>query len=395
MKTESLASRTRLLSPSPTLAITAKAKQLKAQGHDVVSFGAGEPDFPTPEPIVEAAIKAMRDGLTKYLPTPGMPALREAIVAKLERENDIRVSPEQVIVSCGAKHSLFNSFMTLVDPGDEVIVIAPYWMTYTEQVAIAGGKPVIVQTRHEEGFQPRREDFEAAFSSRTKAIVINSPSNPAGAVLSRETLEWLAEQAVKRDFWIISDEIYERLVYGASAVSPASLGPEVADRTVTINGCSKSFSMTGWRVGYAAAPIEVAKAMSNLQDQVTSNATSFAQAGALAALQMDPMDIEHMREEFEGRRDLILKLLRAIPGVQIETPMGAFYALPDIGRFLSGGIPDDSALATFLLEEALVATVPGSVFGAPAHVRLSYAASREDIERGVARIGQALARLSA
>lgn len=391
--TQSLSARASLLSPSPTLAITAKARQLKAEGKDVVSFGAGEPDFDTPLEIVEAAIKALRDGQTKYTPTPGLPALREAIAEKLLRENSVAVNPDQVIVSCGAKQSLFNAMMVLIDPGDEVIVFAPYWMTYLEQIGIAGGTPIIVQTRPENGFVPQKEDVDRAFSSRTKAVIVNSPSNPTGAAYPRELMEYLADQASRRGIWIISDEIYERLNYGDNHVSPASLSPETASRTVTINGCSKSFAMTGWRIGYAAAPLPIAKAMSNLQDQVTSNATSFAQAGAIAALKMKATVVERMRSEFKERRDLILDLLDKVPGVKTPIPQGAFYVFPDVSSHLHGVVQDDCQLADYLLENALVATVPGSVFGGQGHIRLSYATSREDIERGTSRIAEAFERL--
>jgi len=379
------------LKPSPTLTITAKARQLKSEGKDVVSFAAGEPDFNTPTPIIEAANKALQDGFTKYTPTPGMPTLREAISQKLQRENGVKFSSEQVVVSTGAKQSLFNAIMTIVDPGDEVIVFAPYWMTYIEQITLAGGVPVVVKSGPSEGFLPSIEAIESVFTYRTKAVILNSPCNPSGAVFSTELLEWLGDQAVRRDFWLISDEIYEKLVFDVDHKSVASINDEVAQKTVTINGFSKTFAMTGWRVGYAAAPLAVAKAMSNLQDQVTSNATSFAQSGALAALQMNPETIEQMRQEFQTRRDMIVRDLNAIPGVNVSTPNGAFYVLPDFSSFCDG---NDVELADFLLESALVATVPGSVFGANGHIRLSYATSRTDIEQGVQRIKEALSRLS-
>lgn len=393
VKVESLASRTTLLRPSPTLAITAKAKQLKAEGQDVVSFGAGEPDFNTPDSIIDAAQTALRGGQTKYTPTPGLPQLRQAIAEKLVQENNLKVTPDNIIVSCGAKHSLFNTMMTLVDPGDEVAVIAPYWMTYADQATLAGGNVVVANASAENGFVPTSEDIAQALSPRTKLLVINSPCNPSGAMISEETLRWIANEAEKRGFWVVSDEIYEKLVYGAQHKSIASFGESIAERTVTINGCSKSFAMTGWRIGYAAAPLPVAKAMSNLQDSVTSNATSFAQMGALEALKMSSEQIEPMRAEFEARRDLIVGLLAKIRGVKVSSPQGAFYVLPDVSAFLGGRIKDDSELASFLLEDALVATVPGSVFGAPGHLRLSYATSRKDIETGIARIGQSLGKL--
>lgn len=385
-----LSARASQFRPSPTLSITAKARQLKADGHDVVSLAAGEPDFDTPDTIVMAAQRALSEGQTKYTPTPGTPKLREAVAAKLARDNGIQAQPDQIVVSSGAKQSLFNSVMTLVDPGDEVVVFAPYWMTYVDQIEFAGGTPVIVRTRADLGFIPQLADIERAVTPRTKVVLINSPGNPSGAVFSRETLLWLAAQAVKNGFWIVADEIYEKLVYGEEHVSIASLGAEVAEHTVTVNGCSKSFAMTGWRIGYACAPLPVAKAMANLQDQVTSNATSFAQAGAIAAMELPKGETEAMRSEFESRRNLICQLLSKIPNVRLVTPKGAFYVLPDFSAYLGTSFADDCELAAFLLEDALVATVPGSVFGAEGHLRLSYAASPGDIETGVGRIANAL-----
>jgi aspartate aminotransferase len=361
---------------------------MKAEGIDVVSFAAGEPDFNTPEPICEAAIHALRSGFTKYTPSSGTKDLKEAIAQKLDRENRVKVSPDQIVVSCGAKHSVYNTMQVLLDPGDEVILIAPYWMTYAEQVTLAGGKPVVVHASAESGFVPTYDQLREAVSPKTKAIILNSPSNPTGAVLPRSTMKEIAQLALRHGFWIVADEIYERLVYGAEHVSLASLSGEVAERTVTIGGCSKSYSMTGWRIGFAAAPLPVAKAMSNFQDQVTSNPTSFAQKGATAAFMLDSASVEAMRTEFEARRDLLLGLLADIPHVKTPKPLGAFYAFPDFSAYLKG--QTDPELAAYLLEEAQVATVPGSVFEGPGHLRLSYAASRADIEKGVARIAEAL-----
>lgn len=363
---------------------------MRAQGLDVVSFAAGEPDFNTPDVICEATIDAIRAGKTKYTPSAGIPALRQAIAAKLERENGIKVAPEQVVASCGAKHSLYNTMQVLVDPGDEVILIAPYWMTYADQIRLAGGVPVVVRTLAEQGFVPAYDAIRAAITPKTKAIVLNSPSNPSGAVLPRETIKEIAALALRHGLYVIADEIYERLIYGATHVSIASLGADIADQTITIGGWSKTYSMTGWRIGFAAAPTPIAKAMSNFQDQVTSNPTSFVQNGAIAALNMPPEEIEPMRAEFESRRDLIVSLLKAIPGVAIEPPKGAFYVLPDVSAHLGGRFADDLALVEYLLETAHVACIPGTVFEAPGHIRLSYAASPADIRRGVARIAEAL-----
>jgi aspartate aminotransferase len=366
---------------------------MKAEGIDVVSFAAGEPDFDTPQPIRAAAIDAIERGFTRYTPSAGIPELRKAIAEKLTRENGVTVGPDQVVVSCGAKHSVYNAMQTLIDPGDEVILIAPYWMTYAEQVRLAGGVPIVVRTDPSSGFVPEYERIREAVTARTKAIILNTPSNPTGAVWPRQTIKEIAALALRHGFWVVSDEIYEKLVYGAEHISIASLGREIAERTVTINGCSKTFAMTGWRIGYAAAPIQVAKAMSNFQDQVTSNPTSFAQMGAVVALQLSPEAIESMRKEFEGRRDLIVSLLQQIPGVELKAPQGAFYVLPSFRSVLGGRFRNDAELADHLLEDFQVATIPGSVFEGPGHLRLTYAASRADIERGVSRISEALARL--
>ncbi len=366
---------------------------MKAEGIDVVSFGAGEPDFNTPKPICDAAISAIEKGFTKYTPSAGIPALRKAISEKLERENGLTYAPNQVIVSCGAKHSVYNTVQVLINPGDEVILIAPYWMTYADQIQLAGGIPVIVHASADSGFVPEIEQLKAAVTSKTKAILINSPSNPSGAVLPLETLTAIAEMAVNKGLWIIADEIYEHLIYdGLKHIAIASLGKEVFDRTITINGCSKSYAMTGWRIGYAAAPLDVATAMSNFQDQVTSNPTSFAQYGAVVALNLPPNSIEEMRNEFQARRDLIHRLVTAIPNVKMLKPKGAFYALPDISAYIGGELKSDVELAAYLLDEAKVAVVPGSVFQGVGHIRLSYAISRADIEKGVARIAEALSK---
>jgi aspartate aminotransferase len=394
VNTISLSSRVGALKPSPTLSITAKANAMKAEGIDVVSFAAGEPDFNTPQPICDAAIEAIRSGFTKYTPSSGINELKDAIVWKLQRENSVRVAREQIVVSCGAKHSIYNSMMTLLNPGDEVILIAPFWMTYADQVRLADGVPVIVDTLAENDFVPSLDDLRDAITPRTKAIIVNSPCNPTGSYLPRQTIKDIAALALKHDFWVVSDEIYERLIYGVEHQSFAALGTDVAERTITVGGVSKSYSMTGWRIGFAAAPAPVAKAMSNFQDQVTSNPTSFAQKGATAAYNLPDEAVEAMRAEFEARRDLVIGLLRNIPGIKVREPKGAFYAFPDMGAFLGGKVATDIELAEFLLAEARVATVPGTVFHGPGHLRLSYAASRENIERGVARIAEALQKLA-
>lgn len=390
MKTLALSQRTNILKPSPTLAISAKANSMKADGIDVISFGAGEPDFNTPQPICDAAKEAIDSGFTKYTPSAGINELREAICGKLSRENGLQYYPSQVVVSCGAKHSVYNSMQVLINPGDEVILIAPYWMTYADQIQLAGGIPKVVKAPAETGFVPEIEQISQAITPKTKAILINSPSNPSGAVLPDTILQGIAELADKHDLWIISDEIYERLIYGTSFRSIASFSQNTKDRTITIGGCSKSYAMTGWRIGFAAAPLPVAKAMSNFQDQVTSNPTSFAQRGAVVAFNLPPESVESMRVEFEFRRDLIVKLLSDIPGCKISLPKGAFYAFPDVSQCLLPG-ETDGQLAEFLLEKAHVAVVPGSVFEGEGHIRLSYATSRLNIEEGVRRIKDALA----
>ena len=362
---------------------------MKADGIDVISFGAGEPDFNTPKTICDAAIEAINSGFTKYTPSAGINELREAICGKLSRENGLEYYPSQIIVSCGAKHSVYNSMQVLINPGDEVILIAPYWMTYADQILLAGGIPKVVKASAESGFVPEIEHIKEAITSKTKAILINSPSNPSGAVLPDNILQGIAELADKHDLWIISDEIYERLIYETTFRSIASFGPNIKDRTITIGGCSKSYAMTGWRIGFAASPLPVAKAMSNFQDQVTSNPTSFAQKGATVAFNLPAESVEEMRVEFEARRDLIVRLLSEIPGVMITPPKGAFYAFPDVSKCLLPG-ETDVELAEFLLENAHVAVVPGSVFEGQGHIRLSYATSRKNIEEGVRRIKDAL-----
>lgn len=363
---------------------------MKEEGCDVVSFAAGEPDFNTPEPICEAAERAIREGFTKYTATAGILPLREAISRKLARENDLDYSPDQIVVTCGAKHAVFSALQVLVDPGEEVILVAPFWMTYVDQVRLAGGIPVIVQTGSDTGFSPTLDQIANAICPRTKAIVLNSPCNPTGAIIEDGALAGIGELALRHGFWIVADEIYERLTYGHAHRSAAALGAEVAAQTVTIGGVSKTYSMTGWRIGFAAAPRHVAGALCNLQDQITSNANSIAQAAAAAAYDLPPEIVEQMREEFRARRDLMVGLLREIPGLECRTPDGAFYVFPDV-RGVLGSHSSDLELADTLLDSAHVATMPGSVFHGPGHLRLSYAASRPDIERGVARIRDALA----
>ncbi len=396
----SISLRAKNAAPSPTLAITAKARALKAEGKDVVGFGAGEPDFDTPDHIKQAAIDALNAGYTKYTPSGGDVDLKDAVCAKLLRDNGLRYKPNQVIVSVGAKHSLYNIFQALLDPGDEVIIPAPYWVSYPEQVKLADGVPVIVETLPENDFMPTMEAIRAAITPGTKAIILNSPSNPTGGVASRQTVKEIASLAIKHGLYLISDEIYEKLLYdGRTHTSPASLGDEAFQWTITVNGCSKAYAMTGWRIGYcASADTEIVAAMTRIQDQSTSNPTSIAQKAAVAALNGTTEPVEMMRKAFETRRNLIVELLNAIPGVSCRMPGGAFYAFADVSsvygkRAGDKVISNSDDLSTYLLNEALVAVVPGSGFGADAYMRLSYATSEANIRKGLERIDSALRRL--
>jgi len=390
LNTIRLSERANQLRPSPTLAITSKARNLKAAGIDVVSFAAGEPDFNTPDAICNAAIDAMRSGDTKYTASSGTVALKESIQRKMARENGLSIQANQIVVSCGAKHSLYNACMTLFQPGDEVILLAPYWMTYADQVRLTGAQVVEIACSAANNFVPTAEQLRAAITPRTRGIMINSPSNPTGALLPTETLQDIAALAEQHNFWIISDEIYEKLTYGVAHAPITSLDAGVMDRTIYINGCSKTYAMTGWRIGYAVAPAPIAQAMSNLQDQVTSNPTSFAQAGAAVALDLPNDAVEAMRAEFEARRTIIVDGLNSIPGVACNYPAGAFYAFPDVSSYLGERFKTDVELADYLLDQAHVAVVPGSVFQGHGHIRLTYATSRSQIEEGVRRIGKAL-----
>jgi aspartate aminotransferase len=384
-----LADRVSGLQPSPTLAITAKAAAMRAQGMDVISFAAGEPDFKTPDSICDVAIEAMRSGFTKYTAGRGIQDLRDTVAEKLNRENGIKVKSSEVIISCGAKHALFNALMALVNPGDEVIIIAPYWMTYSEQVAVAGGIPVLVHAKAENDFVPTYDDVAAAITPKTKVLMLCSPNNPTGAVWPRHTFKELGALAIKHDLWILSDEVYEKLIYEGEHVSPAALSEELASRTITIGSCSKTYAMTGWRIGFAAGPKEAIDAMAVVQDQI-SHPTSFSMKGAVAAFHMDDAALSAMRDEFQQRRNLMYRLVSDIPGVVAGLPKGAFYIFADFGRIVGEAFADDWGLAEYLLQQAHVAAIPGSVFAAPGYLRFSYATSREDIQRGISRVAEAL-----
>ncbi len=399
MSTPNLKTASRLdpIKPSITLAVTAKAAKLKADGVDVVSFGAGEPDFDTPDHIKDAARAGLDKGVGKYTDVSGIAPLRAAIAGELSRVHGTSISAEQVLVSAGAKHSLFNLFMALLDPGDEVIIPAPYWVSYPDMVMLAGGKPVIIDTRAEDDFAVRPEQLRAAVTPRTRALVLNTPSNPTGSVYSADQIAALAEVVAEKNLLVISDDIYRQLVYGgASYASIAAVSPELAARTILVDGVSKTYAMTGWRIGYMAGPLPIIKAACKIQGQSTSNPTHIAQVATLAAL-TGPQDcVETMRRAFDERRLAMLELLRAIPGVSCREPKGAFYAFPDVstfvGRKTAGGktLGDDVALCDWLVESAKVAVVPGSGFGAPGHVRLSYACSMANIKEGVRRLHDAL-----
>lgn len=396
----SISERARRANPSPTLAITARAKQMKADGIDVVSFGAGEPDFDTPQNVKDAAIKALQAGMTKYTPTSGTPELKAAICGKLKRDSGLEYQPSQIIVSIGAKHSLYNTMLALLDPGDEVIIPAPYWVSYPEMVKLAEGVPVYVQTDESTGFCMTPAMLRAAITPKTKALVLNSPSNPTGAVYDPSVIGEIAKIAVEKGIYAISDEIYEKLVYGGNKqISIASLGEDIKKLTITINGLSKSHSMTGWRIGYAAAEQDIISGMSRIQDHSTSNAVSFVQAGAVEALNGPQDAVEEMRKAFDERRKVIVSSLNAIPGVVCPDPGGAFYVFPNVsafyGRSFNGkSISGSDAFAEFLLNEAKVAVIPGSGFGADSNIRLSYATSMDNIKKGIARISEAAGKLS-
>ncbi|OGH55884.1 MAG: hypothetical protein A3G34_00250 [Candidatus Lindowbacteria bacterium RIFCSPLOWO2_12_FULL_62_27] len=379
----------------------ARAKALKAEGKDLVSFTAGEPDFDTPDPIKEAGIAAIRKGQTKYTPASGTVELRKAVCEKLKRDNGLDYAPDQVIIGCGAKHVLYTFFQAVLDPGDRVLIPTPYWVSYPEQVKLAGGIPAFIETTPQEGFLLSPEKLQSQITNHnsqfTKVLVLNSPSNPTGAVYPPDHLRKLAEIADKAGMLIVSDEIYEKLIYGLPHASPAAFGLSIYNRTVTVNGVSKSYAMTGWRIGYAAGPKEIIDAMGRIQSHETSNPTSIAQAAALEALRRGDQDVTPMVEAFRKRRDLILSLLSGIRGVVCPKPEGAFYVFPDLSAYLStppltkggqGGVPfrnsDDLSLS--LLSDCLVAVVSGVGFGAPTCLRLSYAVSEKDIERGLDRL---------
>ncbi len=378
-----LAERLRFIEGSPTLALAAKAKALVKAGKSVVDLTAGEPDFPTPEPIKQAGVRAITDNHTRYTPVAGIPELRAAIAQTVNRTHGTAYQPTQTLVTCGTKHALFNVFQALCQPGDEVVILSPYWVSFPPLVRLSGATPVIVETKEEDGFLPNPDAVRAALTDATKAIIINSPGNPTGAVIDRGRLEALAELASRRDLVIVSDEIYDQLVYPpAQHVSIVQAAPDLIDRTLIMGGVSKTYSMTGWRIGYAVGPQAVIEAMINIQSHSTSNPTSISQDAALAALTGDQGAVVRMREEFQRRRDRFVNGLNRLPGVRCAKPDGAFYAWCNVKEL---GQPAE-AIAAQWLEEALVVGVPGEGFGAPDHIRLSFAASAEVLVEGVRRL---------
>jgi aspartate aminotransferase len=370
------------IAPSATLAITSKAAELKAQGIKVCAFAAGEPDFNTPDCIKQACAAALEDNKTRYVAAAGLPELRTALCEKLQAENGISYEPSQVLIANGGKHALAQVFQTLINPGDEVIIPAPFWLSYPEMVRVAGGVPVFVKTSVEDGFLMSPEQLEAAITPKTVAVVMNSPSNPTGMMYTPEQLRAIGEVAIKHDIWVISDEIYEKMVYGGvEQASMASFGPEFYDHTITVNGFSKTFAMTGWRLGYAAGPKPFMKALFALQSHLASAPNTFSQWGAIAALKEAGPDVDTMVKAFAERRERIYALMSAIPGVKCPKPEGAFYVFPDISSFGMTSLE----FAQRLLEEHHVAVVPGIAFGDDTCVRLSYACSMDNIEEGMSR----------
>lgn len=382
---------------SATLAIDAKAKALKAAGEPVIGFGAGEPDFATPAHIVEAAIKAAQDpAMHRYTPAGGLPDLKDAIVAKTKRDSGYVVTTAQVLVTNGGKQAVYNTFATLCDPGDEVIVQAPYWVTYPEAITLAGGVPVYVESSIDTGFKVTVADLEAKRTDRTKILLFVSPSNPTGAVYSPAEVEAIGKWAATNGLWVVTDEIYEHLLYGGREIcSIATLVPELGDRVVVVHGVAKTYAMTGWRVGWMLGPIDVIKAATNLQSHATSNVNNIAQKAAVAALTGDLVAVGEMRAAFDRRRQTIQRMLSEVPGITCAEPEGAFYVFPSvtgaIGRTIRGTLVDSSlTLANLILEHAKVAIVPGEAFGAPGYARLSYALGDADLVEGVSRINMLL-----
>ncbi|MGI8686118.1 MAG: pyridoxal phosphate-dependent aminotransferase [Acidimicrobiales bacterium] len=393
-----ISARVAAVTESATLAIDAKAKALKAAGEDVIGFGAGEPDFPTPAHIVDAAAEACRDPKNhRYTPAAGLPELRQAVADKTKRDSGLEVKANQVLITNGGKHAVYNTFATLLDEGDEVLLPAPYWTTYPEAIALPGGVSVVVPTDETTGFRATVDQLEAARTDRTKVLLFVSPSNPTGAVYSRAEIEAVGQWAAEHGLWVVTDEIYEHLVYGdAEHHSMPVVVPELADRCVVVNGVAKTYAMTGWRVGWMVGPNDVIAAAANLQSHATSNVANVSQRAALAAVTGDLSAVDEMRATYDRRRRKMLEMLRDIPGVECAEPEGAFYAFPSfkgtLGREIAGRTPTTTLeLAEIILDEAKVALVPGEAFGAPGYMRLSYALGDDDLVEGVTRIAKLLA----
>jgi len=386
-----ISKRAQNITPSATMRISALAKEMNRRGEHVVSLSMGEPDFPTPEKVKLAGIKAIENNKTKYTVNTGVPELREAISAKLKKDNNLDFSSDEIIVSNGAKHSLYNALLAIIDEGDEVLIPAPYWVSYPHMVNLAQGKPIIVGSREENGFKISVEDLEEKVTEKTTAIIFCNPSNPTGAAYLKEEIERLAKFFVEKNIIVIADEIYEKLVFGGfKFTSIASLNEEIKSKTIVINGVSKAYSMTGWRIGYAAGPKEVISAMSRIQSHSTSNASSISQFAALEALTGPQDEVETMRVEFEKRRNYLQKELNGIEGINCNLPEGAFYLFPNVSAYFNDEIKGSTEFATYLLQEGKVATVPGEAFGMEGFIRISYAAAMEELEEAVKRIKSAL-----
>jgi aspartate aminotransferase len=396
MKSSRVSARVQALRPSETLALGARARELRSQGHSVISFSAGEPDFDTPEDVREAGVQAIRAGHTRYTAVGGVPELRAAIAENLKKENGLTYKPNQIVVSNGAKHAIWNAFLTLVEPGDEVLCPVPYWVTFPELVRLVGGEPVFVPPK-KGTMKIGAEELSRAITKRSKILVLNSPNNPSCAVYSREELAAIGEVVLRHGLYVLSDEIYEQLVFGgARHVSIASLSPELHDRTIVIGGVSKTWAMTGWRIGYAAAPADLAEGIERLQGQSTSNPAAVSQYAALRAFTGPRESIRVMRECFARRREYIVQRLSSMRGVGLVPPEGAFYAFPDLSERIGAarnGVTDSAGLSDFLIDEAKIVCVPGSAFGMDGHLRLSYAISDQDIEEGLNRLEAALDRM--
>lgn len=389
-----LSERVKKVGPSPTLAITAKAKKMKQEGQDVVGFGAGEPDFDTPEHIKNTAIDAIKKGFTKYTPTSGIPELKEAIIGKFKRDNGTSYSQDEIIVSCGAKHTLYNIFQVICNPGDNVIIPSPYWVSYPEMVRLADGEPLYVETKESEKFIPDPKKIEKLITPKTKAIIINSPNNPTGAVYPEDVLRAIAGIAIKKDILVISDEVYEKIIYdNEKHFSPASFSEEIKKHAITVNAVSKTYSMTGWRIGFAGGPKDIISAMGRMQDHSTSCPTSFSQKAAVTALKESQESVSKMVIEFQKRRDFAVNKLREMKGISFSIPKGAFYIMINVSKYFNDKYKNAAELANALLDEQKVAIVPCCGFGAPSYLRLSFPISEKEIEKGLDRIRKFLEKI--